>query len=60
MGFLFNSKKEMEEIRGIPDGHLPTLKDLPLIMVALARFMESEGCDDEVLIKELYRRGGLK
>ena len=53
-----NSPEVSEDIRGIPDNELPTLTNDQLICVALARLYEGEMLDDEVLIEELYRRGG--
>ena len=58
MGWFFNSPKESEEIRGIPDTELPALTDMQILLVAMARLYEGDGLDDYVLVEELYRRGG--
>jgi len=58
MSFFKNSKNESEEIRGIPDNNLHRLDDVKIVAVGLARLMEAVGCDDHVLIDELYKRGG--
>lgn len=57
MGWLTNSEKESEEIRGVPDAKLPFLDDGRLVMLTLARLLQAIGCDDAALIEELYRRG---
>jgi hypothetical protein len=46
-----------EQIRGIPDKKLERLTNEQLLCVGLARAMEAQGCEDTVLIKELYERG---
>lgn len=58
MAFFTNSKKENEQIRGISDNDLSRLDDIKIVAVGLARFMEAMGCSDDVLINELYKRGG--
>jgi hypothetical protein len=58
MGFFGNSSKESEEIRGIKDADLPALSNEQLICVALARLFEGQMLDDDVLVAELYKRGG--
>ncbi len=58
MGWLFNTKEESADIRGVPDEALSTLTDTQVILIALARLYEGQGMDDRVLIDEMYRRGG--
>jgi hypothetical protein len=62
LGFLptVSSDREQEEIRQIKDDFLKLRSDQQILMIAMARFMESEGCDDQKLIDELYRRGRSK
>lgn len=57
MGWFFKSRKETEEIRGVPDDKLKFVHTSNLWLIAMARLMESQGVDDQPLIDELYRRG---
>jgi hypothetical protein len=59
MGLFGKSEPDetQEQIRGVDDARLQTISTEQLLCIALARFMESQGCDDDALIKELYRRG---
>jgi hypothetical protein len=57
MGLFTTSKKEHEEIRGIPTENLPRLTDQQLIMLALVQLFAAQGFDDdEDLVNEMYRR----
>ena len=57
MGRKLTEMEEQEKLRGLSDLDLKKVSDNRLIMLALARFMKSQGFEDEVLIGELHRRG---
>ena len=57
MGRKLTEMEEREKTRGLSDPELKRISDIRLIMLALARFMKSQGFEDEALIDELYRRG---
>ena len=56
--FAHNPKETTpEQIRGVPDEKLKFVSTSGLIVLAIARIMESEGVEDQPLIDELYKRG---
>lgn len=57
MSIFFNTKEEMEELRGLPDHKVLTLSNEQLIMLALGILFGAEGVGDEVIMQELLRRG---
>lgn len=57
MKLPWSESESPEEIRGIADDRLKFVPTQNLVLIAIARLMEANGVDDEVLIEELYLRG---
>lgn len=57
MKLPWSKSESPEEIRGMSNERLKFVPTQNLVLIAIARLMEANGVEDEVLIEELYLRG---